>query len=116
MSHHHDHDHCCHTHNHEDCCSSHHHHHDCCGDEHHHDHQSSYSDDFLALADEAWMEVLKEKIKENIRSNDKKLDELAKIISEANHLRWKKKMDKKHCQEDYRQKLHDYFDGDCCKK
>src|SRR4051812_17667548 len=46
---------------------------------------------FLELADQAWKEVLKEKIKKHIEANDKNLDELAKLISDTNHKRWKKK-------------------------
>jgi hypothetical protein len=110
----------CHCHDHSDehcgeCCSSHHHHHDeCCGDGRHH--EASGSEAFLELADEAWMEVLKDKIKAHILANDTKMDELAKIISEANHARWKMKMAGKHGCDDFKQKLHDYFGSDCCNK
>ena len=80
----------------------------------------SHSEKFLELADQAWMEVLKEKIKENIRSNAKHLDELAGIIAEANHERWKKKMDTKKCCGNFEEKLNHFFGQTCsdssCKK
>ena len=81
--------------------------HDC------HDHSDEkeccYSEAFLELADEAWMEVLKDKIKENILANDKKINELAAIVAEANHARWKKKMDDQNCCDGYKEKLHNFF-------
>lgn len=64
---------------------------------------------FLELADEAWMEVLKEKIKDHIRANAKNMDELAKIISEANCDKWKAKMEKKQRCSCYEGKLQEYF-------
>lgn len=72
----------------------------------------------LYLADQAWMELLKDKIKKHIEANDKKLDELAKIVSEANHERWKRKMEKEQCCSTYREKLEALF-GSCstnCRK
>jgi hypothetical protein len=68
---------------------------------------------FLELADQAWMELLKEKIKENIRSKAKNLDELARLISEANHERWQKKMEDKQCIGCYEEKLKGFFDQAC---
>ena len=62
-------------------------------------HQGKYSDQLLHLADEAWMEVLKEKIKDEIRQNNgDQINQLAKLVSSANHARWKDKMQaKKDC-------------------
>ena len=72
----------------------------------------------LEIADMAWVELLKEKIKEHIKANDPKLDELAKIVSEANHHRWKHKMESVRCSsgaskccDDYKKKLQELF---CC--
>jgi len=43
----------------------------------------------LLLADEAWKELLKDKIKEEIeKSSGPKLSALAKLVAEANHQRW----------------------------
>lgn len=50
---------------------------------------------FLQLADEAWTEVLKEKIKEHIRAESKGLDQFAKLVAEANYERWKTKTQEK---------------------
>lgn len=62
-----------------------------CGTHHdysHEDQSCDISKKLLCLADEAWMEVLKEKIKDHIKKNDQKIDEIARIVSEANHARW----------------------------
>ncbi len=72
-----------------------------------------YAENFLALADEAWMEVLKDKIKEHILSNDQKINEIAKIVAEANCERWKKKMACDHCCDSYEDKLSALFES-CC--
>lgn len=50
---------------------------------------------FLQLADEAWTEVLKEKIKEHIKAESKAIDQFAKLVAEANYERWKKKTQEK---------------------
>jgi hypothetical protein len=46
----------------------------------------------LELADEAWYELLKDKIKHHIEKSDPKIEELAQLISETNHKRWKEKL------------------------
>lgn len=71
----------------------------------------------LALADVAWMEVLKEKIKDHIRSNDNKIDEMAKIVAQTNHDRWHHKMAKQKCMCDYEESLEKLFsdENQCCK-
>ncbi len=78
-----------------------------------------YSAKFLELADHAWMEVLKEKIKEHILANAKNMDELAATISEANHERWQKKMEGKQCccryEEKIKELLHQSCDSHSCK-
>lgn len=98
-----------HHHHHGECCDHTHHHHDeCCHHDHHHCHdkQSKYSEELLELADEAWMEVLKEKIKDQIRSKSSQhLDALAKLVSESNHSRWIHKMEGKSNREDFEASL-----------
>jgi len=102
MSHdHHHHGHCDH-HHHDECCHHGHSHEHC----HDHHHEKKYADELLALADEAWMEVLKEKIKDQIRSTSSgHLDALAKLVSESNHNRWKHKMEGKSNTEDFETSL-----------
>lgn len=72
----------------------------------HSQHHGKYADELLALADQAWMEVLKEKIKEEIRqySNDH-LTQTAKLVAEANHLRWKEKLQSKKDLGEYEDRL-----------
>ena len=109
------HEHCHHEHHHGPC-----HHHgssaECpccqgtCGHHHHaHDHDD-FSRQLIQMADEAWMEVLKEKIKEQIQAlSGPNLDGLAKLVAQANHERWKHKMEKRKVVEEYREKLASYF-------
>lgn len=68
--------------------------------------QCKYSDELLKLADDAWMELLKEKIKEDILQNaGDQLTRLAKLVSTANHARWKDKMQSKKDHEDFESQL-----------
>lgn len=81
----------------------------CCQDscQGHQDHAKQ----LLAIADQAWMEVLKERIKDIIRSNDKKLEEMAQIICEANRARWQHKLSAEKCCMDYEEKLKHLIDS-----
>jgi hypothetical protein len=73
----------------------------------------NHTQKFLELADHAWMELLKEKIKEHIQSHAKNIDELARLIAEANHERWQKKMEDKQCGCGYEEKLKNFFKQAC---
>jgi hypothetical protein len=65
----------------------------------------------LEIADEAWMEILKDKIKEQILSSSgAHLDELAKIVSESNRDRWKHKIATNAVVNEYREKFSSFFD------
>ncbi len=114
-------DHChtpgCHSHgassSHEKCgCRCHDHHGSCgchcssCCSQHH---DVAHSVDFLQLADEAWYELLKERIKEYIEQSDPKIDELAQLISEANHNRWKEKLAIYQTKEDFEKRFKELF-------
>ncbi len=103
--HHHDDEHHHHHHHGDECCG--------CGHHHHHHHKQSYAHELLALADEAWMEVLKEKIKDQIRATSSHhLDQLAKLVSDSNHYRWKDKMEEKSNEEDFETKLRQMLHKD----
>lgn len=107
----------CHHHGSEGNCQEgepHHHYHEdgsicaCSHHEHHHHHSHKYSNDLLALADEAWMEVLKEKIKDQIRATSSRhLDQMAKLVTDVNHFRWKHKMEEKSNEEEFENKLRE---------
>lgn len=99
------------------CCESHHHHHHhghchdecscCCHDEcsgqHHH---GKFSRELLELADEAWMEVLKEEIANEIRkTSGDHIKKMAKLVNETNHDRWKELMAEKKGFEEFEDKL-----------
>ena len=77
----------------------HHHHHDA------HEHQD-YADELLELADDAWMEVLMDKIKEEILAHSgEHLTQLAKLVTATNHERWKDKLAEKYNKENFREEL-----------
>jgi len=58
------------------------------------------------------MELLKEKIKEDIRQNGgDQINQLAKLVSTANHERWKEKMQSKKVCEDFECQLKSVM---CC--
>ncbi len=74
------------------CCPCHARHEQCHEEEDNHD-KGSY---FYELADQAWEEVLLEKMKKHILdTQDKRMSELAKIVAEGNNQRWRNKMEKK---------------------
>jgi hypothetical protein len=71
-----------------------------------HSKKHKHCDDLLHLADEAWMEVLKEKIKDEIRQNSADhLKKLAEIVSKANHKRWMDKMEDKRNVESFEEQV-----------
>ena|ERR1700722_19548562 len=81
----------------------------CCHCHHHHKPQE-FSSQLTDLADEAWMDLLKDKIREHVeRLEGAHLDELAKIVAEANKERWKNKMSGEKGCEEFKQRIHDFF-------
>jgi hypothetical protein len=74
------------------------------------DAHEAFAECLLEAADCAWMEVLKDKIKEHIlATQNDKMSELAKIVSEGNSQRWRNKMEKKHSCMDFKEKLCNFF-------
>lgn len=70
----------------------------------------SCSDNFLKLADEAWMEVLKEKIKEKIYAHKgEHMDKLAEMIAKANGEKWKHKIASKTKGSEFKDNLKEFF-------
>lgn len=60
----------------------------------------------LCLADEAWKEVLKEKIKVEIeKSSGEKLTKLAKVVAEANGRKWQFMIQGKKACDDYKHQV-----------
>ena len=112
---------------HGNCCgSAHSHSHGSCGEKcncqcpccqsqghHHHEHKHEechFSKELLEIADAAWMDVLSDKIKQRIATaNGQSLDELAKIVVDANAERWKLKMAKQKNCHDYEEKVAQFF-------
>lgn len=79
---------------------------ECCCQDKSYNKYGGQSDFFLEIADCAWLEVLKEKIKEHIKTNDSEyLNKLAKLIAEGNQKRWEHKMSGEKCCHDFEQKL-----------
>lgn len=68
------------------------------------------SDNFLELADEAWMEVLKEKVKSKIIAHkNEHMDKLAELIAKANGERWKNKIAAKTSSNEFKEELKKFF-------
>lgn len=111
MSHHHPchthdhgHDHCCHG-EHCSCCG-----HVCSTYPHHTHEEGGFAQDLLEMADQAWMEVLKEKMKEQIlASSGKYLDDLAKTAVESNKSRWKSKKAAHYATDEFKAKVNQLF-------
>lgn len=82
----------------------------CCHKQEKDDGCCHFSDQLLELADDAWMELLKEKIKTQIEKvSGKHLDDLAKLVNEANHERWHEIFADRRHNDDYKEKLREYF-------
>lgn len=80
--------------------------------------QEDFAKKLIEMADCAWMEIVKEKIKAHILSSSgEHLDKLAEIVSEANKLRWQEKMAAKQGCNDFKEKLSEFFNckGQCNK-
>lgn len=64
----------------------------------------------LALADEAWHELLKEKIKAEIaKSCPDSMDKLARLVAETNKAKWAHTMKGKLKCDEYKNKLKEFF-------
>lgn len=64
----------------------------------------------LCLADEAWKEVVKEKIKKEIeKSSGAKLDAIAKLVAETNHRKWSYLIEGKQKCDEYKQQVKEAF-------
>lgn len=110
MSHHHKHGEC---HDHDSCCD------DKCSSSCAHSHpkdegccHEDFAKHLLHVADCAWMDLLKEKIKNEIASScGEHLDQIAKVVASSNGSKWKHKLGimKDLC--DYKEKLKNIF---CC--
>jgi hypothetical protein len=84
-----------------------------CGDKLRHEHHEEHchcEEKFLKLADEAWMEILKEKIKAEVeKKQGESLGKLAEIIAQANCEKWKHKITIKSKCEEYKSTLREFF-------
>ena len=103
------------SHSHCSCCGSSkctcsHAHCSSCGKEHGHEHHPDYARELLQMADDAWEELLMEKIKAHIEAaTGKHLDKLAKLVAESNQERWKLKMGIQKTCDEYKDNLEDFF-------
>lgn len=89
------------------CCPCHREQEETCGEEEGHD---GFDNFFLEIADCAWTEVLKDKIKEYIlQTQNDRMTKLAKIVAEGNNQRWRYKMEKKQICADFEEKLGNFF-------
>ncbi len=83
-----------------------------CGSHHHNDGEESCkcTEKFLEIADEAWKEVLKEKIKAKIIAyKGEHMDKLAEMIAKANGEKWKNKISSKIKGNEFKDNLKEFF-------
>lgn len=90
-----------------------------CGEHHHceekmhqkfHDEHCKCTDKFMELAGEAWMELMKEKIKTEIeKEKGSDLQKLAEIVAKASGEKWKHKIAAKIGCEEYKNTLKEFF-------
>lgn len=82
-----------------------------CGSHNHHGKEGCQcAENFLKIADEAWMEVLKEKIKAKIIDHKgEHMEKLANIIAQANGERWKHKIASKINGNEFQDNLKEFF-------
>ena len=78
-----------------------------------HDHQSEFSHQLLEIANEAWIEVIKDKIKQKIiAKKGAQLDKVAELVSDTNSARWKEKKSIHNACCDYKHKLEKILCGE----
>ena len=69
----------------------------------------------LELADEAWNELLREKMKAKIEEScGEKLDELAALVTTANSYRWQQKIQGKVKCDEYKSSIKEFFTNCGC--
>ena len=67
----------------------------------------------LCLADEAWKDALKAKIREKIEKNQaEKLEQLATLVADANHRRWKHMIEAKQGCESFKHQVKEILTGE----
>lgn len=94
------------------CCSENKHHCCCkgCNCGCHGDHEGDFAHELLEMADEAWMDLLRDKIKLQIETlSGKHLTELASLVANANHKKWIDKMAAGDSKDDYEDKVAEFF-------
>jgi len=114
MSHHDCSENSCHTHG-----GGYHHHHGQC-----HSHGPAEKEEkcdmpekMLALADEAWREAVKCKMKAEIEAScGEQLTQLAKMVVEANKAKWGAKIAQKAKCHEFEENLYKFFSGGGCNK
>jgi len=90
-------------------CACHQQHCQCSCHDHEHD-GDHHVEKLLELADEAWLEVVKDKLKEQVlKYSGKHIEELAQIVGEGNHLRWKEHLETKKNDEEFEERLRNFF-------
>lgn len=84
-----------------------------CGSDSHHHHSEggcNCAEKFLEIADEAWKEVLKERIKAKILTHKgEHIEKLAEMVAKANGEKWKNKIAAKTNCNEFKENLKQYF-------
>lgn len=73
-------------------------------------------EEMLALADEAWMELMKEKMKAEIdRVSGAHMEKVAKLVTETNFAKWSDLIKGKAKCNEYKDNLKKLMTEECCK-
>lgn len=84
-----------------------------CGSHHHHHNSTencNCTENFLEIADEAWREVLKEKIKSKILTHKgEHMEKLAEMIAKANAEKWKNIISAKTNKNNFKDQLKEFL-------
>jgi hypothetical protein len=78
--------------------------------------ECNFHEKLLALADDAWMELLKDKIKAEIeKSSGQHMDNIAKLVADANCARWGNMIQAKVKCNEFKESLKALMIGGCTK-
>ncbi len=70
----------------------------------------------LGLADKAWEELMIEKLKVEIQASCGMMDEIAKVVANANKKKWQNRIAAKETCHDYRHQLKSIFTSGTCQE
>lgn len=74
--------------------------------------KGKYADQLLEMADSAWMEVIKDLVKEEImKQSSDHIKKLAKLVAQSNQKRWTEKLAEKRAHQEFEEQLNKLMTG-----